>query len=127
LYAAGRSFGDVSAESVFFNLPLMLGGYVLMFVYTMLTLGKISAVEIRVYLSMVGISSIGRGDTQLFSSLLQKVERSVVDPDQGSSRIRKYLYVRIRIRYYTSDPDQQGDLNNNVDNFYTKFCRYMQL
>jgi hypothetical protein len=127
LSVAGRSFGDVSAESVFFNLPLMLGGYVLMFVYTMLTLGKISAVEIRVYLSMVGISSIGRGDTQLFSSLLQKVERSVVDPDQGSSRIRKYLYVRIRIRYYTSDPDQQGDLNNNVDNFYTEFCRYMQL
>ncbi len=60
LYFLGRSFGDVSAESVFFNLPLMVAGYLLMFVYTMLTLGKISGVEIRVYLSMVGISSIGR-------------------------------------------------------------------
>jgi hypothetical protein len=57
---AGRSFGDVSAEAVFFNLPLMIAGYLLMFVYTMLTLGKIGMVEIRVYHSMIGISSIGR-------------------------------------------------------------------
>ena len=44
-----------------FNLPLMVAGYLLMFVYTMLTLGKISKIQIRVYLSMIGISSIGRG------------------------------------------------------------------
>jgi hypothetical protein len=57
---SGRSFGDVSAEAVFFNLPLMIAGYLLMFVYTMLTLGKIGMVEIRLYHSMIGISSIGR-------------------------------------------------------------------
>ena len=37
---AGKSFGDVSAGAIFFDAWLMAGGYVLMFAYTILMLGR---------------------------------------------------------------------------------------
>jgi hypothetical protein len=40
LVNAGKSFGDVSAGAIFFDAWLMAGGYVLMFAYTILMLGR---------------------------------------------------------------------------------------
>jgi len=58
---AGRSFGDVSAQAIFFDAWLMITGYILMFVYTALMLGKLNSVEVRLYLSLVGISGVCMG------------------------------------------------------------------
>ncbi len=58
---ACRSFGDVSADAIFFDGIKMASGYLLMFVYTIFMLGRLNSVEIRVYLSIVGIICIGMG------------------------------------------------------------------
>ena len=58
---AGKSFGDVSAGAIFFDAWLMAAGYVLMFAYTIFTLGKLNSLEIRLYLSIAGIVGIGMG------------------------------------------------------------------
>ena len=57
----GRSFGDVSADAILFDGMFMAGGYLIMFVYTVLMLGRINAIEVRLYLSIVGIICIGMG------------------------------------------------------------------
>ena len=56
-----RSFADVSSEAVELDLPLVAVGYLLMFSYTMLMLGKMNAVEHRTYLAMAGIFSVMMG------------------------------------------------------------------
>jgi hypothetical protein len=57
------SFGDVSSDSLYFDTILMVLGYGLMFVYTMLMLGKPNLVEQRYYLAMAGIIAVGMGIT----------------------------------------------------------------
>ena len=52
-----RSFNDVSFATIFFDVWKMLGGYVIMFVYTVLMLGRLNETEVRLYLSAAGIFS----------------------------------------------------------------------
>jgi len=52
-----RSFNDVSFATIFFDVWKMLGGYVIMFVYTVLMLGRLNKKEVRLYLSGAGIFS----------------------------------------------------------------------
>jgi len=58
---AARSFGDISSEAVFFDAYLMLAGYMLMFSYTVIMLGRLNSLEVRLYLSISGIISIFMG------------------------------------------------------------------
>ena len=58
---AARSFGDVSTEAIFFDASLMAGGYIIMFIYTVVMLGKFNTLEVRLYLTISGIISIGMG------------------------------------------------------------------
>jgi predicted RND superfamily exporter protein len=57
----GRSFGDVSADAILFDGFFMAGGYLIMFIYTVLMLGRLNSLEVRLYLSIVGIICIGMG------------------------------------------------------------------
>jgi len=50
-----RSFNDVSFATIFFDVWKMLGGYVIMFFYTVFMLGRINKREIRLYLAGFGI------------------------------------------------------------------------
>jgi len=52
-----RSFNDVSFATIFFDVWKMLGGYVIMFIYTVLMLGRLTKTEVRLYLSGAGIFS----------------------------------------------------------------------
>ena len=56
-----RSYGDISSETVNSELSLLFGGYIIMFIYTVVMLGKVNMVEMRVLLSAIGIISIGMG------------------------------------------------------------------
>ncbi len=61
LVNGGRSFGDISADAILFDGMFMAGGYFIMFVYTVLMLGRLNSLEVRLYLSIVGIICIGMG------------------------------------------------------------------
>merc|ERR1719210_63463 len=52
-----RSFNDVSFQTIFFDVWKMLGGYVIMFFYTVMMLGKLNKTEVRLYLSAAGMFS----------------------------------------------------------------------
>jgi len=52
-----RSFNDVSFETIFFDIWKMLGGYVIMFAFTVIMLGKLSKTEVRLYLAAAGMFS----------------------------------------------------------------------
>jgi len=58
---AAKSFGDVSAGAIFFDAWLMAAGYLLMFTYTILVLGKMNSLEVRLYLAIAGIAGIFMG------------------------------------------------------------------
>jgi len=58
---AAKSFGDVSAGAIFFDAWLMAAGYLLMFTYTILVLGKMNTLEVRLYLSIAGITGVFMG------------------------------------------------------------------
>merc|ERR1712226_303915 len=58
---AAKSFGDVSAGAIFFDAWLMVAGYLLMFTYTILVLGKMNSLEVRLYLSIAGIAGVFMG------------------------------------------------------------------
>ena len=58
---AARSYGDISAGAIYSDLLLLFGGYMLMFIYTIMMLGRINIVEIRMMLSVAGMVSIGMG------------------------------------------------------------------
>ena len=58
---AAKSFGDVSSEAIFFDAVKMAVGYGLMFLYTIFMLGRVNSVEIKLYLSIAGITSVGMG------------------------------------------------------------------
>ena len=52
---AGRSYGDISAGAISSDMLLLLGGYLLMFLYTVLMLGHVSWVELRLGLAIAGM------------------------------------------------------------------------
>jgi len=54
---SGRSFNDISYEAVFFDAYKIIIGYIIMFIYTVFMLGRINWIEIRLYLSGMGIFS----------------------------------------------------------------------
>ena len=56
---AARSYSDVSTDAIFFDAIKMASGYMLMFIYTIFMLGKLNSVEIKGYLAIVGIASVG--------------------------------------------------------------------
>jgi len=58
---AARSYSDVSTDAIFFDAIKMASGYMLMFIYTILMLGKLNSVEVKGYLAIVGIASVGMG------------------------------------------------------------------
>ena len=58
---AGRSYGDISAQAISSDMFLLLGGYLIMFVFTVFMLGKVNMVEIRLMLAVAGMISIGMG------------------------------------------------------------------
>ncbi|XP_058824384.1 NPC intracellular cholesterol transporter 1-like [Topomyia yanbarensis] len=60
-YAAGRSYGDISADSMFKDIDKLVIGGVLMFIYMQLVLSKFSCTEFRVILGSIGLLSIGMG------------------------------------------------------------------
>jgi hypothetical protein len=61
IYIYTSSYGDESSKALFFDTLLMFLGYGVMFLYTMLVLGKINLVEHRCYLAMAGIAAVGMG------------------------------------------------------------------
>ena len=55
------SFSDISTQAIFFDGVKMVCGWFLMFVYTMLMLGRFNMVEHRTYLSAAGFLAVGMG------------------------------------------------------------------
>lgn len=60
-YAAGRSYGDISADSMFKDIDKLVFGGVVMFIYMQLVLSKFSWTEFRIILGSVGLLSVGMG------------------------------------------------------------------
>ena len=56
-----RSFGDVASSTIFGDVSYLVVGFVIVFLYILIMLGKFSWVENRVYLSLAGIISIVMG------------------------------------------------------------------
>ena len=56
-----RSFSDISDETIFVDSKLMISGYIIMFIYTILMLGKIDFQEMRLYLTIAGLLCIAMG------------------------------------------------------------------
>ncbi len=56
-----HSFNDISSSAIFFDGVKMGLGYLLMFAYTMLMLGRINSVEHRFYLTAAGIAAVAMG------------------------------------------------------------------
>ena len=61
LLNSARSYGDISNEAIGSDMFLLFGGYLLMFVNTVVMLGRLNTVQIRLYLSVSGLVSIGLG------------------------------------------------------------------
>ena len=61
LLNSARSYGDISNEAIGSDMFLLFGGYLLMFVYTVVMLGSLNTVEVRLYLSVCGLVCIGMG------------------------------------------------------------------
>ena len=61
LLNSARSYGDISNEAIGSDMFLLFGGYLLMFVYTVVMLGSLNTVEVRLYLSVSGLVCIGMG------------------------------------------------------------------
>ena len=61
LINSARSYGDISADAIFSDTFLLLGGYLIMFIYTIIMLGRLNTLEVRVFLSIAGIISIAMG------------------------------------------------------------------
>ncbi|XP_037081976.1 NPC intracellular cholesterol transporter 1-like [Pollicipes pollicipes] len=57
-YSAGKSFGEISSSAIFGDVKYLVFGYMVMFMYIQLMLGRCNMVEHRTYLSMVGVFSV---------------------------------------------------------------------
>ncbi|XP_063708133.1 patched domain-containing protein 3-like [Culicoides brevitarsis] len=60
-YAAGRSYGDISNETMFEDIDKLVFGIILMFIYMQLVLSRFSWTEIRIQLSSFGLMAVGMG------------------------------------------------------------------
>ncbi len=58
-YASGRSYGDISAATLFQEFDKLFLGVIFMMIYMILILSKISWVELRFQLTTVGILNVG--------------------------------------------------------------------
>lgn len=58
-YSAGRSFGDISAATMFQDMDKVFIGSTLMFVYMQLVLSRFSWTEMRIMFGGVGLMSVG--------------------------------------------------------------------
>ena len=58
---SAKSFGEVSGEAIFFDAFFMAGGYIIMFLYTIVMLGNTNLVHVRLYLTISGLLSIAMG------------------------------------------------------------------
>ena len=56
-----RSFNDISGQAIFGDLPKVLIGYGIMFVYTAVMIGRLNKVEQRIYLTGAGLVSVLMG------------------------------------------------------------------
>ena len=56
-----RSFSDISDETALIDSKLMIFGYIIMLIYTLLMLGKIDWKEIRIFLTIAGLLSVAMG------------------------------------------------------------------
>ena len=56
-----RSFGDIAGSTIVGDISYMTIGFMIVYAYVMLMLGKFSCVEQRVYLSITGISGVIMG------------------------------------------------------------------
>ena len=56
-----RSYTDVASSAIFVDVFKMVLGYIMMFVYTSVMLGKFNVLHQRVYLTFFGISSVVLG------------------------------------------------------------------
>ena len=55
------SYGDESAKSMMFDSLRMMCGFVLMFAYSTVMLGRLNLVESRCYLGVSGLVAVGMG------------------------------------------------------------------
>ena len=60
-YNAQKSFSEISTEAIFFDGIKMACGYLIMFIFTIFMLGRKNSLEVRLYLTMVGILGIIMG------------------------------------------------------------------
>ncbi|XP_057666401.1 protein patched homolog 1-like isoform X1 [Diorhabda carinulata] len=58
-YYAGRSFGDISNDSLFQDMDLIIYGVIVMVVYIQLVISKFNLVEMRIVLGSIGLLSVG--------------------------------------------------------------------
>ena len=58
---SAKSFGEVSGEAIFFDAFFMAGGYLIMFIYTIIMLGNANLIHVRLYLTISGLLSIAMG------------------------------------------------------------------
>ena len=56
-----RSFGDIAGSTILGDITFFVAGYIMMFTYVQIMLGKFSCVEHRTYLSTVGILGVIMG------------------------------------------------------------------
>lgn len=58
-YSAGRSYGDISASTMFQDMDKVFIGAFIMFVFMQIVLSKFSCIELRISLASLGLLSIG--------------------------------------------------------------------
>ncbi|CAG4991956.1 unnamed protein product [Parnassius apollo] len=58
-YEAGRSFADVSGETMFQDMDKLFIGIVMMFIYTLIAVSRFNWLEIKLTLAGVGLLSVG--------------------------------------------------------------------
>ena len=56
-----RSFSDISDETIFVDSKLMISGYLIMFIFTVIMLGNIRKFDIRFFLTLAGLFAIAMG------------------------------------------------------------------
>lgn len=54
-----RSFSDIASETIFTDVSMIMVGFSIVFAYVILMLGKFSLIENRVFLSLIGLMSVG--------------------------------------------------------------------
>ena len=87
---AVRSFGDISGEALQSDFSLIFGGFILMLSYTVLMLGRINMVEIRILLTVIGLVSILMGiiiGMGLRNGIISKAEHFIYTIHFPSSKI----------------------------------------